>query len=371
MANLVVSIGAPGTYSTGGFFDYRVTYCNLGNASAENVVLTVVLPSSVTLRTSTTDGTYNAAYGTITWNLNTVPAYPAGVGNRGFTVTVPTTITEGTQIVATASISTSSAESSQSDNQASVRTIIQNPPLPDGVSVGPANGISGDTLSVWVVNPIDFTYTNAEATGVDVTISLDDGKPDITGSMTGGPPRWNYTIQLRDREGKATVTYTVHSPNGTSSISFKVYIDPAGYVYDSITTERIEGATAWLQQPDGNGGWKDVAVGQENMQPDKNPLTTNVNGQFQWDTIAGAYRVHVEAPGYEPADSIAVVVPPPVTDLNIALTPLSTPPETMSLLELLQQPIVLLSLALVVIVIVAVVVLFLRKRRKTKKETPS
>jgi hypothetical protein len=67
-----------------------------------------------------------------------------------------------------------------------------------------------------------------------------------------------------------------------------------------------------------------VAVGQNPavMVPDLNPETTGIYGQFQWDTLPGTYRVHVEAPGYYPADSIAVSVPPPATDLYVGMTPL-------------------------------------------------
>lgn len=50
-----------------------------------------------------------------------------------------------------------------------------------------------------------------------------------------------------------------------------------------------------------------------------NPLITGADGQYQWDVLEGSYRVHVEAPGYYPADSIAVSIPPPVTDLHVGL----------------------------------------------------
>ena len=38
------------------------------------------------------------------------------------------------------------------------------------------------------------------------------------------------------------------------------------------------------------------------------------------DVLPGPYRVHVEARGFYPADSIAVSIPPPVTDLHVGLT---------------------------------------------------
>jgi uncharacterized repeat protein (TIGR01451 family) len=40
---------------------------------------------------------------------------------------------------------------------------------------------------------------------------------------------------------------------------------------------------------------------------------------YHWDVLQGSYRLHVEAPGYEPANSIVLSIPPPVTDLAIGL----------------------------------------------------
>jgi hypothetical protein len=114
------------------------------------------------------------------------------------------------------------------------------------------------------------------------------------------------------------------------TVTFDIYIDPAGYIYDADTGERIEGATVWLQWSDGEGGWVNVPTGEDPTvsQPDENPLITGEDGQYQWDVLAGSYRVHVEASGYYPADSIVVSIPPPVTDLHVGLTrlPDTTPP---------------------------------------------
>jgi hypothetical protein len=113
------------------------------------------------------------------------------------------------------------------------------------------------------------------------------------------------------------------------SVTFNIYVDPAGYVYNVVTLQRIPGASVWLQRSDGQGSWENVPTGQTPaiMQPDVNPQITGVDGQYQWDVLEGSYRVHVEAPGYYPADSIVVIVPPPVTDLHVGLTPLPPPPD--------------------------------------------
>ena len=106
-----------------------------------------------------------------------------------------------------------------------------------------------------------------------------------------------------------------------------VRMDPAGYIYDTETLQRISGATVWLQTPNERGGWTNVPTGEDLSiaDPDVNPQTTGDNGRYQWDTLAGAYRVHVEAAGYYPADSIAVTVPPPVTDLHVGLVKIPLP----------------------------------------------
>ena len=140
------------------------------------------------------------------------------------------------------------------------------------------------------------------------------------GNVVGFPglPGLLYYNDRIGGEGKAT---TAADPN---EVPFDIYVDPAGYIYDVNTNGRISGASVWLQRPDGQGGWQNVPMGQTPpiMQPDNNPQVTNVNGQYQWDTMPGAYRVHVEAPGYQSADSIVVSVPPPVFDLHVGLTPL-------------------------------------------------
>ena len=51
---------------------------------------------------------------------------------------------------------------------------------------------------------------------------------------------------------------------------------------------------------------------------------TTVEGYYGWDVSEGCWYVTVEAEGYEPLTSPVVGIPPEVTDLNLALTPVST-----------------------------------------------
>lgn len=333
--NMRLSKIAPQSMDKGHMMTYTLYYSNFGNVSATNVTIQDPLPDNVDFVSATDGGVYYDANRTVVWDVGTVSEFPTGHGTANVTVKIQNTTTVGTIIQNIASISTSRLETRYDDNNASASTVVTGTNLPPDVDVGPVNGVTGGTPSVYWENPVTFTYEgDMNVTGVDINIHSNDGSwSDVNDSMAGGPPVWTYTITFYPRHGSTTVRYTVHYLNLTNSTEgFNIYIDPAGYVYDLATGARIQNATVWLQWPDGVGGWENVPVGNTTpiMQPDVNPLITGADGQYQWDTLAGSYRVHVEAPGYYPADSIVVSVPPPVTDLYVGLTrmPDNTAPTT-------------------------------------------
>ena len=51
-----------------------------------------------------------------------------------------------------------------------------------------------------------------------------------------------------------------------------------------------------------------------------NPDTTDANGHFGWDVLAGYYKVRASAPGCSAAETAVLTIPPPVTDLDIGLS---------------------------------------------------
>jgi uncharacterized repeat protein (TIGR01451 family) len=324
--NMHLSMQAPVSMDRGNQLTYTVHYNNFGSIAASTTTLNTIIPSTVQFISASDSGTYNPSTKTVSWSLGSVAAFPSGRGYRTITVSIPSDISVETSLQGISSVTTSTFETRYDDNTASTTTIVTGSSLPTGVSIVPTVGTSRGEPSIWWTNPITFTYSSTTATGVDIRIHLDDGGSDITGGMTGGSPIWTFTTTFYPRLGHATVTYTIRGPT-TSSINFNVYVDPAGYIYDTETLERIANATVWLQRPDGTGGWENVSTraNPANMVPNNNPLTTNVNGQYQWDTLPGTYRVHVEARYYYPADSISINVPPPVTNLNIGLTRMPSP----------------------------------------------
>ena len=484
--NLYLTKQAPASKDRGSTMTYTLHYHNFGDTEAELVELEDTLPSEVEFVSASDGGNYDSIMGTVRWWIGSVA--PLGHDYRTVTVRIPQSVPIGTVIQNDASISTSTLEVRYDDNEAHAETRVTGSSLPPGIGVEPNNGGIG-TPSIYWHNPITFSYHSSDtATGVDIRIHVNDGGPDITGSMTGGPPDWTYTTTFYPRHGRATVTYTVNDPapysvnfdvrnmrgfentitaeeieeyirsrrpnspmldeagigqrfidygiannvnpaflvataehesqfgtqgwavthpdahnamgygvpdfpddithadswgamvnrvawaiaNGNNYYTqgrftvreireryatqpvdeyinnfvgymnalavfagqagefdedFSIYIDPAGYIYDADTGERIAGATVWLQWSDGEGGWENVPTGETPpiSQPDENPLITGEDGQYQWDVLAGSYRVHVEASGYYPEDSIVVSIPPPVTDLHVGLTRVPVP----------------------------------------------
>ena len=130
--------------------------------------------------------------------------------------------------------------------------------------------------------------------------------------------------------GPATIVLELTKKDGTT-LKFNVgrltlLIDPSGYVFDNVTGERIEGATATLQIKDSDA-WMDWPA-DEYMQ--NNYQTTNAQGEYGWFVPEGKYRVLVSAVGYEDYSTDAdaqygvIAIPPPRLDINIGLTPIIT-----------------------------------------------
>ena len=101
-------------------------------------------------------------------------------------------------------------------------------------------------------------------------------------------------------------------------------IDPSGYVYEAIFSNRVEGATATVfykeTVEDMYGDLHENIVkwdAEEYAQ--ENPLFTDENGYYRWDVPQGLWQVKFEKEGYETTYSEWLPVPPPQLDVNIAM----------------------------------------------------
>lgn len=100
--------------------------------------------------------------------------------------------------------------------------------------------------------------------------------------------------------------------------------DPSGFVYEGVTSNRIEGvtATAYYKEmvEDMYGDLHENIVkwdAEEYAQ--ENPLFTDEYGMYAWDVPQGLWQVKFEKEGYETTYSEWLPVPPPQLDVNIAM----------------------------------------------------
>lgn len=102
------------------------------------------------------------------------------------------------------------------------------------------------------------------------------------------------------------------------------YIDPSGYVYEAISSNRLQGVTAtafykeYVEDMYGDlheniVKWDAQAYAQEN------PLFTDEFGMYAWDVPQGLWQVKFEKEGYETTYSEWLPVPPPQLDVNIGM----------------------------------------------------
>ncbi|MEO8357706.1 MAG: ABC transporter substrate-binding protein, partial [Chloroflexota bacterium] len=212
--------------------------------------------------------------------------------------------------------------------------IVPEPPLPPPPdAVEPAHSGGGTIAVYWMDDLVLTAYGCMNGTAAFELTVLNDGYT-VNGSMTEtltGSGTYKATIPpLYPHHGVAEIIYTIICPDGsTVETPFFIYIDPSGVVKNT-NGEPIPDATVTLfysEKPD--GPFTEVADGSVLMSPSnrKNPDTTDANGQFGWDVVAGFYKVRVEKAGCvsvtDPTqtfiESAILTIPPPVTGLELIL----------------------------------------------------
>ena len=105
---------------------------------------------------------------------------------------------------------------------------------------------------------------------------------------------------------------------------FNPYIDPAGYVYEAVSSNRLQGVTAtcyYKEMVEDMYGdlhenivlWNAAEYAQEN------PLFTDENGMYRWDVPQGLWQVKFEKEGYQTTYSEWLPVPPPQLEVNVGM----------------------------------------------------
>lgn len=101
--------------------------------------------------------------------------------------------------------------------------------------------------------------------------------------------------------------------------------DPSGYVYEAVTSNRLDGVTATIYtQETSSDMYGDSHVEIKSWKADEysqiNPQLTDASGVYAWDVPSGMWQVRFTKPGYEPASTEWLPVPPPQLDINVAMS---------------------------------------------------
>ena len=107
------------------------------------------------------------------------------------------------------------------------------------------------------------------------------------------------------------------------NFSCKWHIDPSGYVYEAVPTNRIEDVTATIYYKDSKTG--NAVLWDASEYDQKNPLKTDYMGCYAWDVPEGQWQVKYEKAGYETTYSEWMPVPPPQLDVNIGIVSTDAP----------------------------------------------
>ena len=108
------------------------------------------------------------------------------------------------------------------------------------------------------------------------------------------------------------------------SLSVRWAIDPSGYVYEGVTTNRLEGVTVTAYYKEKLND-VEALLWDASEYEQSNPLLTDVEGRYAWDVPEGYWQVKCEKDGYETAYSEWMEVPPPQTNVNIQMFPTVSP----------------------------------------------
>ncbi|MBO4938475.1 MAG: leucine-rich repeat protein [Oscillospiraceae bacterium] len=107
-------------------------------------------------------------------------------------------------------------------------------------------------------------------------------------------------------------------------------VDPSGYVYEAVPSNRLEGVKAEIYYADNGQQILWNAADYEQI----NPLYTDSDGKYQWDVPFGLWLVKYSKDGYLDADSRNdpaanddgyLPVPPPQVDVNVGMVSTAAP----------------------------------------------
>jgi uncharacterized repeat protein (TIGR01451 family) len=215
-------------------FNYKATVANTGDASATNVVLTDVLPASVTFTAaSATQGTcsYVVATRTLTCNLGTI----ATSSNAMVTITVKPR--DESTLNNTATITGSQWDPATGNNSASVNGLVVKKYVDLAVSVvGSANPVfAGENVTYTVV--VKNVNVTTAASGAVMTDTLPASATFVSATTSQG----SLVTPPVGSTGMVTANLGTIAPNATATVTVTVKSTAAGSMTDTASVTGDDG----------------------------------------------------------------------------------------------------------------------------------
>ena len=132
------------------------------------------------------------------------------------------------------------------------------------------------------------------------------------------------TMEEIDDKWDASLPYPIVEP----------IVDPSGYVYEGVSSNRLEGVTATAYykhtyEDEYGDLQQEIVLWDASQYSQENPLYTDAEGLYAWDVPQGLWQVKFEKAGYQTTYSDWLPVPPPQMDVNIGMVQ-ATQPEVVS-----------------------------------------
>lgn len=175
----------------------------------------------------------------------------------------------------------------------------------------------GAGFALWAVAfPVGLALDSANDSTTDMIASFIAGDPDCQNDDPDYPDHpWDPRSPNDPRSGRRPYSRRLADP---------VWIhDPSGFVYEAVTSNRIEGVSAVLTE--GATAQGPFEVWEADWFGQSNPQTTDALGRYGWDVPEGWWQVQYAKEGYAPASSDVLRVLPPHFDVNVGLVSLAAP----------------------------------------------
>ena len=176
-----------------------------------------------------------------------------------------------------------------------------------GVLEDAAANIRDDQFDRFVVTKINQLYQNSES--AEKTCGK---KKEVPNENPNDEQPVNDKTTPRPDQEETIPKEEAPSPQIQNIIPM---IDPSGYVYEAVPTNRLEGVTATIYFDEEHPTQWDAADFSQ-----VNPQITDDTGLYQWDVPQGMWQVRFEKPGYETTQTDWLPVPPPQLEINIPMS---------------------------------------------------